>query len=120
MHWRAALTDEPSDEGDNAQIASRPPRRSARQGARGSRFLPSAQSIVTDKPGTTVWFAFKFSPTRFGVLPDGDARNAHLAGGVGQVLVPSTDVLFSKPPVETVEVLAGKLPVSRDDSDVWV
>lgn len=55
----------------------------------------------------------------FDVFPDDDARNAHLAGGVGQVLGPNTGVLFSKPQIETIDVLADKLPTSGGDSDAW-
>lgn len=78
---------------------------------------------MTDEPDTTARFASQFSPTNFGVfdvLPDDDARNTHLAGGVGPALGPNTDVLFSEPQMETIDVLADKFPSSADDSDVWV
>lgn len=84
-------------------------------------FLTGARSIVMEEPGTTAWFAIQLSPTSFGVFdvfPDEDARNAHLAGGVGQALGPNTGVLFSEPQIETIDVLADKLPASGDDSDV--
>ena len=61
-------------------------------------FLTGARSIVMDEPGTVAWFAIQFGPTSFGVydvFPDGEARDAHLAGGVGQALGPNTGVLFS-------------------------
>lgn len=86
-------------------------------------FPTSAPSIVTDEQGATAWFASRFSPTSFGVfdvLPDDDARNTHLAGGVGPALGPNTDVLFSEPQMETIDVLADKFPLSAVDSDVWV
>jgi hypothetical protein len=42
----------------------------------------------------------QMGPSTFGVFdvfPDDAARDAHLAGGVGQALGPNTGVLFSEP-----------------------
>ena len=44
------------------------------------------------------------------VFPDDDARDAHLAGGLGQALGPNTGVLFSEPSIEKIDILADKLP----------
>jgi quinol monooxygenase YgiN len=76
-------------------------------------FLTGARSIVMDEPGTVAWFAIRFGPSTFGVFdvfPDDAARDAHLAGGVGQALGPNTGVLFSEPVIETIDVLADKVP----------
>lgn len=76
-------------------------------------FLVGARSIVMDEPGTIAWFAIKLGPTTFGVFdvfPDDAARDAHLAGGVGQALGPNTGVLFSTPQVEKIDILAYKIP----------
>jgi len=76
-------------------------------------FLTQARSIVMEEPGTTAWFAIRFGPTTFGVFdvfPDDEARDAHLAGGVGQALGPNTGVLFEQPHVEKIDVIADKLP----------
>ncbi len=76
-------------------------------------FLEGAESIVMDEPGTIAWFAVKFGPSTFGVFdvfPDDAARDAHLAGGVGQALGPNIGVLFSEPSIEKIDVLAEKLP----------
>ena len=76
-------------------------------------FLKEARAIVMDEPGTTAWFAIQMGPSTFGVFdvfPDDDARDAHLAGGVGQALGPNTGVLFSEPSVEKIDILADKLP----------
>ena len=76
-------------------------------------FLTEARAIVMEEPGTVAWFAIRFGPTTFGVFdvfPDDDARDAHLAGGVGQALGPNTGVLFSDPQVEKVDLLADKVP----------
>lgn len=76
-------------------------------------FLEGARSIVMEEPGTTAWFAIRLGPSTFGVFdvfPDDDARDTHLAGGVGQALGPNTGVLFSEPAIEKLDVIADKLP----------
>jgi quinol monooxygenase YgiN len=76
-------------------------------------FLEGARSIVMEEPGTVAWFAIRIGPSTFGVFdafPDDEARDAHLAGGIGQALGPNTGVLFSAPSVEKVDILADKLP----------
>ena len=76
-------------------------------------FLTEARTIVMDEPGTVAWFAIQFGPSTFGVydvFPDDDARDAHLAGGVGQALGPNTGVLFSEPQIEKIDILADKVP----------
>lgn len=76
-------------------------------------FLTEARTIVMGEPGTVAWFAIQFGPSSFGiydVFPDDEARDAHLAGGVGQALGPNTGVLFSEPQVEKVDILADKVP----------
>jgi quinol monooxygenase YgiN len=76
-------------------------------------FLTHARSIVMEEPGTVAWFALRFGPSTFGVydvFPDDEARDAHLAGGVGQALGPNTGVLFSQPQIEKIDILADKVP----------
>jgi quinol monooxygenase YgiN len=76
-------------------------------------FLIAARSIVMEEPGTVAWFAIRFGPSTFGVydvFPDDEARDAHLAGGVGQALGPHTGVLFSEPHIEKIDLLADKVP----------
>jgi quinol monooxygenase YgiN len=76
-------------------------------------FLTQARSIVMEEPRTIAWFAIRFGPSTFGVydvFPDDEARDAHLAGGVGQALGPSTGVLFVEPHIEKVDILADKVP----------
>ncbi len=78
-----------------------------------SDFLKSARAIVMDEPGTVAWFAIQFGPSTFGVydvFPDDEARDAHLAGGVGQALGPNTGVLFSEPQIEKIDIFAEKVP----------
>lgn len=76
-------------------------------------FLIGARAIVMEEPGTVSWFAIQFGPSTFGVydvFPDDAARDAHLAGGVGQALGPNTGVLFSEPQIERIDILAEKMP----------
>lgn len=76
-------------------------------------FLVGARAIVMDEPGTIAWFAIKLGPSTFGVydvFPDDEARDAHLAGGVGQALGPNTGVLFEEPQIEKIDILAHKIP----------
>lgn len=78
-----------------------------------AEFLKGARAIVMDEPGTVAWFAIQFGPSTFGVydvFPDDQARDAHLAGGVGQALGPNTGVLFSEPQIEKIDILAEKIP----------
>ena len=78
-----------------------------------SEFLKGARAIVMDEPGTVAWFAIQFGPSTFGVydvFPDDEARDAHLAGGVGRALGPNTGVLFSEPQIEKIDILAEKIP----------
>ncbi len=78
-------------------------------------FLTEARSIVMEEPGTVAWFAIRLGPSTFGVydvFPDEDARDAHLAGGVGQALGPNTGVLFSEPQIEQIDILADKMPAA--------
>ena len=77
---------------------------------------------MIEEPGTVAWFAIRFGPSTFGVydvFPDDAARDAHLAGGVGQPLGPNTGVLFSEPQIEKIDVIAensrgnGQLPAEN-------
>ena len=81
-----------------------------------ANFLTGARSIVMEEPGTIAWFAIQFGPSTFGVydvFPDDEARDAHLAGGVGQALGPNTGVLFSEPQIEKIDIIADKLRGNR-------
>jgi hypothetical protein len=76
-------------------------------------FLTAARAIVMEEPGTVAWFALQLGPSTFGVydaFPDDEARDAHLAGGVGQALGRNTGVLFSEPHIERIDLLASKIP----------
>lgn len=77
-------------------------------------FLRSARPVVEQEDGTRAWFALQIDESTFGifdVFPDGDARQAHLSGGVGQALAAQGAELFSaEPSIQNIDVIAYKLP----------
>jgi hypothetical protein len=78
-----------------------------------AELLSSGLGDVEEEPGTTAWFAVRFSVLEFGLFmafPDEVGRQAHLAGKVAATLK-DNDYLFEETPVfETADVLAAKLP----------
>lgn len=78
------------------------------------QFLRGALPIVQGEPDTMPWFAVRMDERTFGIFdafPNDAARQAHLAGGVGQALMARADELFVRPPqIEPLDVLASKLP----------
>lgn len=78
------------------------------------KFLRGGLTIVQGEPATTVWFALRLGASTFGIFdafPDEAGRKAHLAGKVAAELFAQAPELFAKPPVvETLEILASKLP----------
>jgi RNA polymerase sigma factor (sigma-70 family) len=79
-----------------------------------ARFLISARPLVEQEPLTTAWFAVRLASTRFAIFdafPNAQGREAHLAGEVAAALTKRAPELLAKPPrVETLDVLADKLP----------
>ncbi len=76
-------------------------------------FLQQGLSLVSEEPQTTRWFALRFGPSEFGIFdafPDGDGRQTHLSGAVGQALGENTGVLYGDPTIEEVDVIAEKPP----------
>jgi quinol monooxygenase YgiN len=57
-------------------------------------------------------FAIRLGPSTFGifdVIPDGNGREAHLAGPIATALMQKADELLSEPPtIEQVDILASK------------
>ena len=76
-------------------------------------FLKSALTLANKEAGTTVWFAIKLSPSKFGIFdafPDETSREAHLAGPIAAALMANAaDLLVEAPQIEKVDVLAAKL-----------
>jgi quinol monooxygenase YgiN len=77
-------------------------------------FLRSAAPLVQEEPATVAWFAFQTGASSFAIVdvfPDEDGRRAHLAGAVAAALERHGPELLAQPPtIETVDVLATKLP----------
>jgi quinol monooxygenase YgiN len=73
--------------------------------------LRSALAIVQEERGTTTWYAFRISPTGFGIFdafPDDSARQAHLTGRVVDALNANA-ALFTQPPrIDKLDILASK------------
>jgi quinol monooxygenase YgiN len=77
-------------------------------------FLRDGLSVVQAEPATTAWFGIRLGPSTFGIFdafPDEAGRQAHLSGRVAAALMAKAGELLARPPViETVDVLAAKLP----------
>lgn len=77
-------------------------------------FLLNGLSIVQGEPSTTTWYALKLGPSTFGIFDtfsDEAGRQTHLTSRVAAALKAQSNDLFSRPPsIETVTVLAAKIP----------
>ena len=77
-------------------------------------FLRSGLPLVQAEPATTVWFGIRLGPSTFGIFDafaDEAGRNAHLSGRVAAALMENASELLAQPPtIETLDVLAAKLP----------
>jgi len=77
-------------------------------------FLESALPLVESETSTPVWFAVQFGQSSFGIFDafESDAdRQAHMRGQVAIALMTKGTALLAAPPkIETVDVLAAKLP----------
>ena len=78
------------------------------------RFLLDGLPLVQEEPGTIAWFGIRLGHSTFGIFdafPDETGRQAHLEGKVAAALMAKAKELFAKPPeIESVDVLAAKLP----------
>jgi quinol monooxygenase YgiN len=79
-----------------------------------AKFLEGALALVQQEPQTIAWFALRLAPSRFAIFdafPDEAGREAHLTGQVAAALMErAPDLLAGAPRIETVDVLADKLP----------
>jgi quinol monooxygenase YgiN len=77
-------------------------------------FLRDALPLVQEEPETIAWFALRTSASSFAIVdvfPDEQGRRAHLEGAVAAALGEKGSELLSQPPsIESVDVLASKLP----------
>jgi quinol monooxygenase YgiN len=76
-------------------------------------FLASALPLAEAEPRTTVWFAFRFNKSEFGIydaFADDSGRKAHLDGPIAKALMAKAGELLAKPPsIEPVDILGAKL-----------
>jgi len=83
--------------------------------------LHSTLQSVQDEPGTIAWFAVRFGRGDYGifnVFDDEQARDAHLSGTAAAELKRRASDLFEAPPrIESIDVLADKLPVVSSETD---
>ena len=77
-------------------------------------FLVEALPLVDGEPQTVAWFALRTGASSFAIVdafPDEAGRQAHLAGAVATALTEKADELLARQPqIESVDVLAAKLP----------
>ena len=77
-------------------------------------FLKRALPLVEQEPKTTAWFAVRLASSRFAIFdafPSEAGREAHLTGPVAAALMENApELLATDPRIETVDVLADKLP----------
>jgi quinol monooxygenase YgiN len=79
-----------------------------------AQFLASAQALVVEEAGTTVWFSVRFDKDTFAIFDafeDESGRDAHLSGAVAAALMAHAEELLAVAPViRKANVLADKLP----------
>jgi quinol monooxygenase YgiN len=72
-------------------------------------FFEQAAELARKEPTTVNWYAYRLSPSTFGVFDtfeDEAGRQKHLNGPIGQALVAKTPELFASPPsIEPVTLL---------------
>ena len=77
-----------------------------------AQFLKGGQALAQEERGTTVWYAFRFGPSTFGIFNAFEAdngRDAHLKGPIATALMTKAPDLLAQPPIiEKVDVLASK------------
>lgn len=78
-----------------------------------AQFLTSAVELANQEQGTTVWFAFRFNHSQFGIFDafgGEDGRKAHLEGPIAKALVSrASELLTEAPRIERTDVLAAKV-----------
>jgi quinol monooxygenase YgiN len=77
-------------------------------------FLASAQSLVSQEPGTITWYAFRVDQRTFGIFDSfgsDAARQAHLQGAVAAALLGrAEELLDGSPEIRPLDILAEKPP----------
>ena len=75
-------------------------------------FLAEGLELTNSEATTPIWFAFRLSPTTFGVFDafasEAD-RQAHLGGNMAKALMSRAEELLASPPsIEPVDILGMK------------
>ena len=77
-------------------------------------FLVEALPLVDGEPQTVAWFALRTGSSSFAIVdafPDEAGRQAHLDAAVAATLTEkANELLAERPQIESVDVLAAKLP----------
>ena len=77
-------------------------------------FLRGGVAVVEREGATTAWFGVRLGASEFAifdVFPDEAGRQAHLSGQLAaELLAKAGDLLAGPPRIETLDVLASKLP----------
>ena len=75
--------------------------------------LKNAIGLANQEAGTTTWFAFKLSDTRFGIFDtfaNEEGRQSHLHGDIAKALLGKADEWLSQAPdIMMADILAAKL-----------
>ena len=75
-------------------------------------FLSSGADIVLDEPKTITWYAFRLSPSLYGIFDtfeEQEGREAHLSGEVAKALMQKAPDLFSaSPDIQMADIIAVK------------
>jgi quinol monooxygenase YgiN len=75
--------------------------------------LTGAIELANQEAGTTTWYAFKLTKTRFGIFDtfaNEEGRQAHLSGDIANALLGKADEWLSQAPdILMADVLAAKL-----------
>ncbi len=83
------------------------------------QMLADIRACVEDEPATGPWYAYRLSPTQFAIFeafPNIAGRNAHVAGGGGDIfrdLARMNRILASPAQVRKVDVLFAKQVFAR-------
>lgn len=84
-------------------------------------FLEEQLALVQGDPETVAWFAVRMSPSTFGIFaafPGDIGKEEYLSGIVSQQINSAASALLVAPPtIQSMEILASKLPGSQDVPD---
>jgi quinol monooxygenase YgiN len=77
-----------------------------------AQLLTGARALAVEEKQTVAWYAFRVSPSTFGIFDTFDdeaGRKAHLEGRIAQALMGKADELLALPPdIKPVDLLAVK------------